>query len=74
LVISERSQALQVELNVSVKGPVQEGFTVNKTTDQKGTQYKHLDLTSCTNSDRDTTLLTFQELSDSSRKNKQLTP
>jgi hypothetical protein len=52
----------------------QEGFTVNKTTDQKGTQYKHLDLTSCTNSDRDTTLLTFQELSDSSRKNKQLTP
>jgi hypothetical protein len=31
------------------------------------------DLTSCTNSDRDTTLITFQEFNDSSRKNKQLT-
>jgi len=73
---------------------VQEGFTVKKTADQKGTieyltlftrllrdKYRNLDLTSCTQSDlsdgligaRDTTLLTFQEFNDSSKKNKQLT-
>jgi len=72
---------------------VQEGFTIKKTADQKGTieyltlftrllrdKYKTKDLKSCTNNDlaeglvghRDSTLLTFQEFNDSSKKNKQL--
>ena len=72
---------------------VQEGFTIKKTADQKGTieyltlftrllrdKYLNQDLSSCTNSDlaeglvghRDTTLLTFQEFNESSKKNKQL--